>query len=32
MLFTLKIVTIPQFNAWIAHEKTTQNIASGSTQ
>ena len=32
MLFTLKIVTVPQFNAWIAHEKTIQTGASGSTQ
>ena len=32
MLFTLKIVTAPQFNAWIAQQKAIQNTASGSTQ
>ncbi len=32
MLFTLKIVTVPQFEAWIAHEKTIQNTSFGSTQ
>ena len=32
MLFTLKIVTAPQFNAWIAQQKAIQTTASGSTQ
>ena len=32
MLFTLKVVTPAQFKTWIAQEKATQKIASGSTQ
>ncbi len=32
MLFTVKIVTPAQFNAWIAHEQAIQKTASGSTQ
>jgi cytochrome c oxidase subunit II len=32
MLFTLKIVTPAQFNAWIAQQKAIQTTASGSTQ
>jgi len=32
MLFTLKIVTPSQFNAWIAQEQAVQTTASGSTQ
>jgi cytochrome c oxidase subunit II len=31
MLFTLKIVTQPQFNAWIAQQQAIQKTASGST-
>ena len=32
MLFTLKIVSVPQFRQFIAHEKAIQKTASGSTQ
>jgi cytochrome c oxidase subunit 2 len=32
MLFTVKIVTVPQFKAWAAAEQAAQKTASGSTQ